>query len=136
MQALQEYGVEVYSVRGRGYRLPEGLDLLSVAKIKELLGDRVEKNLKHIELKTFTDSTNLMALRNIQEHNHGALYLAEYQSAGRGRRGRTLAGAGSDQFILLFNVEFFRRGCRDRRSEFDGRFGYCAGLVQRWVFRA
>ncbi len=92
MQALQEYGVEVYSVRGRGYRLPDGLDLLEIDKIKVLLGSQVGKNLKHIELNTFTDSTNLMALRNIQEHNHGALYLAEYQSAGRGRRGRAWLG--------------------------------------------
>ncbi|OUS39106.1 biotin--[acetyl-CoA-carboxylase] ligase ['Osedax' symbiont bacterium Rs2_46_30_T18] len=104
MKELQEFGVEVYSVRGRGYRIPKGLDLLDVDK---LLGDSspvVQQSLAHIELQTFTDSTNLMALRNIQEYKHGALYLTEYQHNGRGRRGRTWLGplASNLYFSLMW----------------------------------
>jgi BirA family biotin operon repressor/biotin-[acetyl-CoA-carboxylase] ligase len=92
MQALQDYGVEVYSVRGRGYRLPNGLDLLNVEKLVALISLQTEQALQHVELKTFTDSTNLMALRNIDQFRHSALYLAEHQHAGRGRRGRSWQG--------------------------------------------
>ena len=92
MQALQEFGVEVYSVRGRGYRLPNGLDLLKVEKLMAASSVQARQVLQHVELKTFTDSTNLMALRNINQYRHGALYLTEHQNAGRGRRGRTWQG--------------------------------------------
>ncbi|MEH6446486.1 MAG: bifunctional biotin--[acetyl-CoA-carboxylase] ligase/biotin operon repressor BirA [Oceanospirillaceae bacterium] len=93
MKDLQEHGVEVYSVRGRGYRLPEGLDLLDIERFKHFSSVKCKELLEHIELKTFTDSTNLMALRKANEYKHGALYLTEYQHAGRGRRGRTWVGS-------------------------------------------
>lgn len=93
MKALESYGVEVFSVRGRGYRLPKGLDLLDVQRMCALLSVEAREQLAHIELTTFTDSTNLMALRNIDQWRHGALYVTEYQQAGRGRRGRTWVGS-------------------------------------------
>jgi BirA family biotin operon repressor/biotin-[acetyl-CoA-carboxylase] ligase len=102
MKDLQEHGVEVYSVRGRGYRLPNGLDLLDQAKIAKGLSADSKKQIQHIELQTITDSTNLMALRNINEQRHGALYLTEYQNAGRGRRGRTwVGGLASNLYFSL-----------------------------------
>ncbi|NQZ31479.1 MAG: bifunctional biotin--[acetyl-CoA-carboxylase] ligase/biotin operon repressor BirA [Oceanospirillaceae bacterium] len=93
MKAIESYGVEVFSVRGRGYRLPKGLDLLDVEHVRGLLSAQAKSQLEHIELNTFTDSTNLMALRNIDQWRHGALYVTEYQQAGRGRRGRTWVGS-------------------------------------------
>jgi BirA family biotin operon repressor/biotin-[acetyl-CoA-carboxylase] ligase len=93
MKSLQNFGVDVYSVRGRGYRLPKGLDLLSVNKISKHMGPETADQLDLVELKTFTDSTNLMALRNIKEYRHGALYMSEHQNAGRGRRGRQWLGS-------------------------------------------
>jgi BirA family biotin operon repressor/biotin-[acetyl-CoA-carboxylase] ligase len=93
MKSLQDFGVDVYSVRGRGYRLPKGLDLLNVNKITKYMGPETADQLALVELKTFTDSTNLMALRNIKEYRHGALYLSEHQNAGRGRRGRQWLGS-------------------------------------------
>jgi BirA family biotin operon repressor/biotin-[acetyl-CoA-carboxylase] ligase len=104
MKAVEECGVEVYSVRGRGYRLPRGLDLLDLDRLNEHFNPQVKQALQLVDLKTFTDSTNLMALRNIREHNHGALYLTEYQSAGRGRRGRSWVGpvASNLYFSLIW----------------------------------
>ncbi len=102
MKDLQEHGVEVYSVRGRGYRLPKGLDLLDQSKISRLLSVQSKEEIQHIELQTITDSTNLMALRNINEQRHGALYLTEYQNAGRGRRGRAwVGGLASNLYFSL-----------------------------------
>lgn len=104
MKELQDYGVEVYSVRGRGYRLPQGLDLLDRQKIEGFLDEQVLTQLAAIELQTLTDSTNLMALRNLNEYRHAALYLTEYQTAGRGRRGRTWVGtlASNLYFSLIW----------------------------------
>lgn len=104
MKAVEECGVEVYSVRGRGYRLPRGLDLLDLDRLNEYFNPQVKQALQLVDLKTFTDSTNLMALRNIRERNHAALYLTEYQSAGRGRRGRSWVGpvASNLYFSLIW----------------------------------
>lgn len=104
MKTLEECGVDVYSVRGRGYRLPKGLDLLNIDKILSLITAQADTYLEHIELATFTDSTNLMALRNMHYQRNPALYLAEYQQAGRGRRGRKWMGtlASNLYFSLLW----------------------------------
>lgn len=102
MKDLQEHGVEVYSVRGRGYRLPRGLDLLDKSKINRALSSASKSEISHIELQTITDSTNLMALRNLNDRRHGALYLTEYQNAGRGRRGRSwVGGLASNLYFSL-----------------------------------
>ncbi|EPJ48024.1 MAG: biotin operon repressor [Osedax symbiont Rs2] len=106
MKELQEFGVEVYSVRGRGYRIPKGFDLLDVEKLLSHSSSIVRESLAHIELQTFTDSTNLMALRNIQDHKHGALYLAEYQHSGRGRRGRSWLGPLASNLYLSLMWRF------------------------------
>lgn len=93
MKVLESLGINLYSIRGRGYRLPDGLNLLDVDKFVSECDAQARSSIKVVELETFTDSTNLMALRKIKEQNHGALYLTEYQSAGRGRRGRTWVGS-------------------------------------------
>ncbi len=90
MKMLESLGVEIYSVRGRGYRLPRGLDLLCEQSISQACHQQVGARLKRILLERVVDSTNLMAMRDVQQGSAaGHLYLAEYQTAGKGRRGRT-----------------------------------------------
>lgn len=82
---LETLGVEVYSVRGRGYRIPGGLELLNEAAVQECFSGR----LSQVVSKQVVDSTNLMALRELNQPGaHRSLYLAEYQESGKGRRGR------------------------------------------------
>ncbi|WP_261842620.1 bifunctional biotin--[acetyl-CoA-carboxylase] ligase/biotin operon repressor BirA [Aliamphritea ceti] len=89
MQLVQELGLEVYSVKGRGYRIPGGVDLLSAEQLikgfSPAIADKVE--LQPIE---FTmPSTNAAALTGlVVPGNCSRLYVAEQQTAGRGRRGR------------------------------------------------
>ncbi|MEH6359041.1 MAG: bifunctional biotin--[acetyl-CoA-carboxylase] ligase/biotin operon repressor BirA [Pseudomonadales bacterium] len=82
---LQNLGVEVNAVKGRGYRLRGAVDLLSLAEIYRHLSDRASDVFDHIDLKLTVESTNRMAGdSNLAPY----VCLAEMQTAGRGRRGR------------------------------------------------
>jgi BirA family biotin operon repressor/biotin-[acetyl-CoA-carboxylase] ligase len=88
MQRLQELGVEVYSVKGRGYRIPGGLDLMELSRLQQLLPEAVRTRLGQLALSIETDSTNTQALAAMQNGVDTGLFAAEFQHAGRGRRGR------------------------------------------------
>ncbi|MFT4615281.1 MAG: BirA family biotin operon repressor/biotin-[acetyl-CoA-carboxylase] ligase [Bacteroidia bacterium] len=86
----RETGVEIESVRGKGYRIPGGLDLLNAAHIKRALSPVAAPLLRDFALLRDIDSTNAELLRRAQLGERGGLVCcAEQQSAGRGRRGRT-----------------------------------------------
>lgn len=85
----QEYGLDIYSVKGKGYKLAAALDLLDDITLRSHLLDEVEKNLADINLSLVLDSTN----RYVLEHNdfkssRSLLCATEMQTAGKGRRGR------------------------------------------------
>ena len=89
MRRLEESGLELYSVKGRGYRVPGGLDLLDMDELRAGMHVLALNQLGEIELHLSTASTNLLAMQATQKGNcHGRLYIAEQQTAGRGRRGR------------------------------------------------
>ena len=89
IRKLEEFGLEIYSVKGRGYRVPGGLDLLELEQIDAALVPAVKSRLRNIELDLSIPSTNLRASQKSQEADcHGHLYVAEQQTDGRGRRGR------------------------------------------------
>lgn len=84
-QVQADLGVEIYKVRGRGYRLASPLSLLD----DELLSREHASLGWNCRIYETIDSTNAEAMRLA---NSGAdlpaLVLAEQQTAGRGRRGR------------------------------------------------
>jgi BirA family biotin operon repressor/biotin-[acetyl-CoA-carboxylase] ligase len=90
LQQLQEYGLDVESVKGRGYRIPGGLDLLDKAAIADELGPQGRACLTTLHLEPVLDSTNSWLLRRLAAGTvtPGTACLAEQQSQGRGRRGR------------------------------------------------
>ncbi|MEH6627486.1 MAG: bifunctional biotin--[acetyl-CoA-carboxylase] ligase/biotin operon repressor BirA [Motiliproteus sp.] len=89
LKKLKELGLDHYSVKGRGYRIPGGLDLLDEEKLSSYLQAEVAANLQAVDLQLSIESTNLMAMQGLQEgKGKGYLYLAEHQTAGKGRRGR------------------------------------------------
>lgn len=86
-----EFGVEVHSVKGRGYRLARTLAWLDEASVARALGPSA----RFFDLKLFDriDSTNTALLAAAhQGAPAGMVYAAEWQSAGRGRRGRRWQG--------------------------------------------
>lgn len=88
LQKLGELGIEVYRVKGRGYRIPGGLDLLDSERVMANLSADVKARLEYIELLGEVDSTNRCAQQGLRSGLSRVLYSAEFQSAGRGRRGR------------------------------------------------
>ena len=90
LQKLEQLGVSVSSVKGRGYQLPGGLDLLDASAIRAGLNEAAGALVGELDLYDLADSTNARALDALDAGlGHRRVILAEKQSAGRGRRGRS-----------------------------------------------
>lgn len=87
MRELADYGLDVQRVPGRGYRLAAPLDLLDVVAVLAPIRARPFKSL---DILPVVDSTNRWLSTHALDLGEGevAACLAEYQTAGRGRRGR------------------------------------------------
>ncbi|MBV1787910.1 bifunctional biotin--[acetyl-CoA-carboxylase] ligase/biotin operon repressor BirA [Marinobacterium sp. D7] len=88
IQRLETLGIEVYSVKGRGYRIPAGLDLLDQARVTEMLPPALVARLDRLEFANEVESTNTLALEALRSGARNGLFAAEFQTRGRGRRGR------------------------------------------------
>ncbi len=85
----EQTGVEVESVKGRGYRIRGGLDLLEGQEVVAALSPPARSSLDELVVLDAIDSTNAEALRRAEAGAaSGLVVTAEQQSAGRGRRGR------------------------------------------------
>jgi len=90
LNALADHGLEIESVKGRGYRIPGGIDLLDEAVVRAALSPQATHLLSSLQLLETIDSTNAEALRQVAAGaGAGLVCTAEQQRAGRGRRGRT-----------------------------------------------
>lgn len=90
LNRLADLGLELESVKGRGYRIPGGLDLLARDVVIDQLSATAASLLAELQVHQHIDSTNAEALRTLAEGVVSGLAItAEQQSAGRGRRGRT-----------------------------------------------
>ncbi len=91
LRGVEEFGLVVNKVHGRGYRLPEGVQWLDRELILTHLGQ--EARAFHLEILDTVESTNSLLLqRSSIKKNAGELSIAvlatELQTGGRGRRGR------------------------------------------------
>ncbi len=94
-------------MRNKGYRLQESPDVLS----NEEMESRIETRTigKRVEYYAETDSTNIRAKQAAgQGAVHGTLFVADRQSAGKGRRGRSWdSPEGTEIFMsLLLRPQF------------------------------
>jgi BirA family biotin operon repressor/biotin-[acetyl-CoA-carboxylase] ligase len=90
LRALRELGVAFESVRGKGYRLATSCELLTRDKILACVGPGAMSRLAALEILLETGSTNTR-LRDqaLNGAPSGTVCMAELQSAGRGRHGRS-----------------------------------------------
>jgi BirA family biotin operon repressor/biotin-[acetyl-CoA-carboxylase] ligase len=98
----QDWHVDIQSVKGKGYRINGGLNLLNANRIRALLPDNVQLKINVLELLTSVESTNqyLLSKSANTEVRQGHVVMAEYQTSGRGRRGRTwLSPFGQNLYI-------------------------------------
>jgi len=108
VRRIEESGLEVYSVKGRGYRVPGGVELLDYESIQKHLQPEVANIIRCSDIPLQISSTNEVALRESQTADcHGNLYAAEQQTQGRGRRGRSWASpfAKNLYFSLVWRFE-------------------------------
>ena len=108
IKELDNLGIGVFKVPGKGYKLAESLSLLDETKIKNALGDKAGQF--EIEIHEVLESTNTLLMQKaVLGVNQGACIAAELQTAGRGRRGRVWHGnlGGTITYSVLWR---FRQG--------------------------
>ncbi|MGY1489915.1 bifunctional biotin--[acetyl-CoA-carboxylase] ligase/biotin operon repressor BirA [Methylobacillus pratensis] len=106
IQAAEALGIEIFSVRGRGYRLPEPLHLLNEQAVMLALGDQRARF--KLALFDSIESTNSYLMQQAAiGAAHGTVAAALLQTRGRGRRGRSWQSAfgSSLTFSLLWRFQ-------------------------------
>ena len=89
VKSLRDLGATLHAVRNRGYRLAKSSEPLAAERILEKLSEAVRKQVRSLEVAWIVGSTNTELLSRANPPNGSSeVMLAEYQTAGRGRRGR------------------------------------------------
>lgn len=97
IQTIREWGMDVLTVPGKGYSLPNPIQLLEADRILKLLED------KRVTVLPVVDSTNQYLLDRICMLHSGDACIAEYQQAGRGRRRRQwVSPFGTNLYLSMF----------------------------------
>ena len=141
LQQLEEWGIAFEATPGSGYRLESPLDLLDAAAIQARLPAAARECLRHLEVHASLESTNdrLLAVNDLPAGRFDAC-LAEFQSAGRGRRGRRWVAPFASGLCLSVNWNYrdapatlsalsLAAGVAARRAL--GRLGF-PGLSLKW----
>ncbi|WP_422463338.1 bifunctional biotin--[acetyl-CoA-carboxylase] ligase/biotin operon repressor BirA [Endozoicomonas sp. ALB115] len=88
LKMLETLGLQIDSVKGRGYRLHPGVELLDSERILNALAPSARKSVVvHTCLKT-ASTNDLVREIPVASPLIKGVCLAEYQTSGRGRRGR------------------------------------------------
>jgi len=97
IQTLRDWGVDVFTVPGKGYSLPDPIQLLDEPLIKSQIKQGTVAVLPVI------DSTNQYLLERLNSLQPGDACIAEYQQAGRGRRGRQwFSPFGANLYLSMY----------------------------------
>jgi BirA family transcriptional regulator, biotin operon repressor / biotin---[acetyl-CoA-carboxylase] ligase len=102
----QEMGVEVFSVRGRGYKLPKPVTMLDAAQVLQAVG--IEREWFNLEILDEVGSTNTYLMQqSAKGAAHATCVVTHIQTHGKGRRGRTWVSqlGASLTFSLLWRFQ-------------------------------
>ena len=107
LQQLEEWGIACEATPGSGYRLESALDLLDTGAIQGRLPSAARERLRNLEVHAELESTNdrLLAANDLPAVRFDAC-LAEFQSAGRGRRGRRWVAPFASGLCLSVNWNY------------------------------
>jgi BirA family biotin operon repressor/biotin-[acetyl-CoA-carboxylase] ligase len=103
VKSLRDLGATLHAVRNRGYRLARSSEPLGADKILEAVASDVRERVRNVAVVWSVSSTNTVLLSRPNPPNGCCeVMLAEYQTAGRGRRGRVwLAPPGGSICLSL-----------------------------------
>ncbi|MEZ8117844.1 bifunctional biotin--[acetyl-CoA-carboxylase] ligase/biotin operon repressor BirA [Vibrio splendidus] len=97
IKGIQEWGLDIYRVQGKGYKLASRLDMLDQEKLSAVSRDA------SLELIPIIGSTNQHLLERTNTLESGSVCIAEYQAAGRGRRGREwVSPFGANLYLSMY----------------------------------
>jgi len=97
IQTLKDWGIDVFTVTGKGYSLPAPIQLLN----EETIDAQLERG--RLAVIPVIDSTNQYLLEKMDQLESGDACVAEYQQAGRGRRGRQwFSPFGSNLYLSMY----------------------------------
>ncbi|RPH20309.1 bifunctional biotin--[acetyl-CoA-carboxylase] ligase/biotin operon repressor BirA [Buttiauxella warmboldiae] len=97
IQTLRDWGVDVFTVPGKGYSLPNPIQLLN----EELIKAQIETG--SVAVLPVIDSTNQYLMDRLETLHSGDACIAEYQQAGRGRRGRQwFSPFGANLYLSMY----------------------------------
>ena len=85
IKQIEALGITIHAVTGKGYQIPNGLDLLNADEIRRSL----TLSLNKLEILETIDSTNTYLFQLAKTNaKSGHVVIAEKMTAGKGRRGR------------------------------------------------
>ncbi|MBN3135598.1 bifunctional biotin--[acetyl-CoA-carboxylase] ligase/biotin operon repressor BirA [Pectobacterium punjabense] len=97
IQTIRDWGIDVFTVTGKGYSLPAPMQLLDKEAILKHLPEG------GVTVLPVVDSTNQYILERLGTLSSGDACLAEYQQSGRGRRGRQwFSPFGANLYLSLY----------------------------------
>jgi BirA family transcriptional regulator, biotin operon repressor / biotin---[acetyl-CoA-carboxylase] ligase len=112
LQKLEKLGLPVESVKGTGYRVVGGIELLDADLIHSQLDPNAAAQISRLDIFKTIDSTNKYARERAElEPSSGAVVMAEQQTDGRGRRGKAWVSPFAAN-IYLSTVWDFEHGAQ------------------------
>ncbi|MEQ9846783.1 bifunctional biotin--[acetyl-CoA-carboxylase] ligase/biotin operon repressor BirA [Pectobacterium brasiliense] len=97
IQTIRDWGIDIFTVTGKGYSLPVPMQLLDEEVILKHLSEG------GVTVLPVVDSTNQYILERLDTLSSGDACLAEYQQSGRGRRGRQwFSPFGANLYLSLY----------------------------------
>jgi BirA family transcriptional regulator, biotin operon repressor / biotin---[acetyl-CoA-carboxylase] ligase len=100
----ESLGVEIFSVRGRGYKLPQAIELLDKNEVLQAIGE--QRAWFNLQILDEVKSTNTYLMQN-KNAAHASCVAAHVQTHGKGRRGRAWVSqlGASLTFSLLWRFQ-------------------------------
>ena len=84
---LKTLGINIFSVKKKGYRLPKKISFFNIENIQRELGEL--NQFVNLELLNVIDSTNKYLNTSANIKPHASVVIANIQTKGKGRRGRS-----------------------------------------------
>ncbi|MGN0393816.1 MAG: biotin--[acetyl-CoA-carboxylase] ligase [Coprococcus sp.] len=101
IKRLKDEGYEIDAINNKGYKLVSQPDIVDADSIQPLLNTKMFG--RNIYCYDETDSTNTRAkLAGEGDGIHGSIYIAEKQTAGKGRRGRSWEAKKGDIIAMTY----------------------------------
>jgi len=106
MQQLHTLGLHIDAISGKGYRLSRTLDLLDSAMILSEIQPSLRQAIGSLAILSCVDSTNNYLRERAIPERGVSICLAEHQSHGRGRMGRSWVSPFASNIYLSMAWQF------------------------------